>query len=75
MVCAGHFYIIEFDPFWSIGVLRGGVVIREGGAWSHLSLIPYFFESMYRHVYGVKWLPRSVPFEIVNHYRRNEIFM
>ena len=54
---------IEVDPFWSIGVLRGGGH-KGGGAWSHLSLIPYFFESMYRHVYNVKWSPRSVPFEI-----------
>ena len=53
MMCAGIF--IEFDPFRSNSVLRGGVDIREGGARYHLSLLPYFFfESMYRHVYGVK---------------------
>ena len=54
---------IESDPFLSIQVLRG--VIRDGGgARSQLFLLPYLFESMYSHVYGVKWSPWSVPFEI-----------
>ena len=46
---------IEFDNFWSIGVQGGGGVREGGGARSQLSLIPYFFESMYSHVYGIKW--------------------
>ena len=38
-----------------------------GGGRSEVSVIPYTFfrfESMYSHVYGVKWSPWSVPFEI-----------
>ena len=31
---------------------------------SHLFSLIFFFESMYSHVYGVKWSPWSVPFEI-----------
>ena len=54
---------IEFDPFLSIRVLRGG---HMGGGRCEVLVVPYpiFFESMCSHVYGVKWSPWNVPFEI-----------
>ena len=55
---------IEFARFLSLRVLRGG---HKGGGRYKVSVIPYplfFFESMYSHVYGVKWSPWSVNFEI-----------
>ena len=59
--------LIEFDHFGSLRVLRGGhmgVAVRG----VNYPLAVNFFESMYSHVYGVKWSPWSVNFEI-NYFR------
>ena len=55
---------IEFDHFFVNQSAEGGYKGKGVRGLSYPFSFNFFFESMYSHVYYLKWSPWSVPFEI-----------